>query len=236
MADDDDRRAVSRPAGGAPAASSSEDVRRFLARVGQGTTVAGPRGRLIFALDATMSRQPTWDAACALQGEMFAAVSGLDVQLLYYRGLGECRAGRWVGDARALAALMSGIDCRGGETQIGKVLAHARREHGRRAVHALVFVGDAIEEPIDHLAALAGDLGIVGVPCFVFHEGSNRQAETGFREIARLSKGAYVRFDRAAAAELAALLRAVAVFATGGRKALAADRGAGSRLLLEQLR
>ena len=28
-------------------------------------------GWLIFALDATMSRQPTWDEACSLQGEMF---------------------------------------------------------------------------------------------------------------------------------------------------------------------
>ena len=55
-------------------------------------------GRVIFALDATASRQPTWDTACMLQAEMFretATIGGLDVQLVYYRGESECepRAG-----------------------------------------------------------------------------------------------------------------------------------------------
>jgi hypothetical protein len=66
----------------------------------------GTRGRLIFALDATRSRQPTWDIACQLQAEMFqevAAIGGLDVQLVYYRGMRECTASRWVSDGRALA-------------------------------------------------------------------------------------------------------------------------------------
>ena len=61
-------------------------------------------GRLIFALDATMSRQPTWDIACKLQGEMFEtarALGGLDVQLVYFRGFGECRASRLVARGRA---------------------------------------------------------------------------------------------------------------------------------------
>src|SRR6185295_11119732 len=86
---------------------------------------AGAKGRLIFALDATMSRQPTWDTACKLQGEMFKAagdVGGLQVQLVYFRGFGECRASKWVSDTRSLAGLMTSIDCRGGHTQIGKVL------------------------------------------------------------------------------------------------------------------
>jgi hypothetical protein len=39
------------------------------------------RCRLVFALDATASRQPTWDIAMQLQGEMFEEVSNLDVQL-----------------------------------------------------------------------------------------------------------------------------------------------------------
>jgi hypothetical protein len=56
-------------------------------------------GRLIFALDATMSRQETWDMACSMQGDMFrtvASIGGLNVQLVYYRGLDECRASHWV--------------------------------------------------------------------------------------------------------------------------------------------
>src|SRR6185312_7736003 len=159
---------------------------------------SGSRGRLIFALDATMSRQPLWDTACRLQADMFgeaSAVGGLDVQLVYYRGLSECRASRWVSDARQLGGLMERIDCRGGHTQIRKVLAHVRRETEARKVQAVVFVGDAMEEPIDDLCAAAGQLGLLGVPAFVFQEGGDAVAEQAFREIARLSRGAYCRFD-----------------------------------------
>jgi hypothetical protein len=203
---------------------------------------SGPRGRLIFALDATMSRQPLWDTACRLQADMFneaAAVGGLDVQLIYYRGLAECRASRWVSDARALGGLMEKIDCRGGHTQIGKILAHARRETEARKVQALVFVGDAMEEPIDDLCAAAGSLGLLSVPAFVFQEGHDPVAEQAFREIARLSRGAYCRFDTGAAHELAELLRAVAAYAAGGMKALAdlkARHSSGAVKLLAQLR
>lgn len=196
------------------------------------------RGRLIFALDATMSRQPTWDSALKLQAEMFEEadkVGGLDVQLVYFRGLSECRASRWVNETKGLRDLMTGIACRGGNTQIGKVLTHARKESGKRKVNVLVFVGDAQEEPIDDLAATAGELGLLGVKLFIFQEGRDPTVERGFRELARLSGGAYGRFDPNAAGQLAQLLRAAAVYAAGGLKALQKS-GAGSRRLIEQLR
>ncbi len=202
---------------------------------------AGARGRLVFALDATMSRQPTWDTACRLQADMFreaGAIGGLDIQLVYFRGMGECRSSSWVSDGTRLAELMTRIDCRGGHTQIGKVLGHARRETEKARVQALVFVGDAMEEGIDDLAAAAGELGLLGVPAFMFQEGNDPVAEQAFREIARLSRGAYCRFDTGAARELGELLRAVAVYAAGGLKALAdrsAQRDAGARKLLAQL-
>ena len=122
---------------------------------------AGARGRLVFALDATMSRQPTWDMACTLQADMFreaAALGSLDIRLVYYRGLNECRATGWISDSAQLARLMSKIDCQGGNTQIGKVLSEARREAVASAVRAVVFVGDAMEEQVDNLCAKAGEL------------------------------------------------------------------------------
>ena len=201
---------------------------------------AGQRGRLIFALDATMSRQPLWDTACRLQADMFreaAAIGGLDVQLVYYRGLAECRASRWVSDARQLGALMEKIDCRGGHTQIGKVLAHARRETEQRKVQALVFVGDAMEEPIDDLCAAAGSSA-----CSAFRPSCSRRAtiRSPSRRSARsrgCRKGAYSRFDPGSAHQLAELLRAVAAYAAGGMKALANLKArAGAVKLLEQLR
>jgi hypothetical protein len=206
------------------------------------TVTAGKRGRLIFALDATMCRQPTWDSACALQADMFreaAATGGLDIQLVYFRGLSECGASQWVADSARLAQLMSRIDCRGGHTQIGKVLYHARRENEAQKVQAVVYVGDAMEEKVDDLCAHAGDLGLRGVPVFMFQEGSDPVAESAFREVARLSRGAYCRFDAGAAHELGELLRAVAAYAAGGLKALSSlssrnDRGA--QKLLAQLK
>src|SRR3990172_7076399 len=225
-------------------ASTRPEIEAFLERVrGLGpAATAGKRGRLIFALDATMSRQPTWDTACTLQADMFreaASIGGLDIQLVYFRGLGECRASAWVAGTERLAELMSAIDCRGGHTQIGKVLSHARQEHGQQRVQALVFVGDAMEEAIDDLSTAAGELGLLGVPAFMFQEGGDPVAESAYREIARLSRGAYCRFDTGAAHELRELLRAVAAYAARGIKALAdlsARKSGGARLLLAQLK
>lgn len=225
-------------------ASSRPEISAFVEQVrALGPAGAqGKRGRLIFALDATMSRQPTWDCACALQADMFreaASAGGLDIQLVYFRGLGECRSSGWVTASERLAELMSAIDCRGGHTQIGKVLSHARQEYGKQRVQALVFVGDAMEEKIDELCAAAGELGLLGVPVFMFQEGDDSVAEQAYREIARLSRGAYCRFDTGAAHELGELLRAVAAYAAGGIKALtdlSARRSGGARRLLAQLK
>jgi hypothetical protein len=233
----------------APATSSRADLDAFLQQV----NALGPaarsndRGRLVFALDATMSRQPTWDRACVLQADMFreaaASGGGLDVQLVYYRGFGECRASPWIADAKRLGELMSRVECRSGETQIGKVLAHARREADKAEnsskIGALVFVGDAVEELLDELSAAAGDLGLRGVPAFMFQEGNDPACEAAFRAIARLSNGAYCRFTPGAADELRELLRAVAAYAGGGRQALVdlkARHSSAAVRLLEQLK
>jgi hypothetical protein len=185
----------------------------------------GARGRLIFALDATASREPSWDRACRIQGEMFeatAALGGLDVKLMYYRGFNECKASRWMSNAADLHRVMRAVSCLGGETQIERVLDHAIAETKRQRVNALVFVGDAMEESVDRLCQLAGELGLNGVPMFLFHEGDNPIAARAFRQMARLSRGAYLRFDLASADRLKDLLGAVAVYAAGGYRALTA--------------
>lgn len=221
--------------------SSAAEIADFLGKIQTYVPKTGAgNGRLIFAMDATMSRQPTWDMALSLQSEMFEAVSeigGLDVQLMYFRGFSECRASRWVSDPMALQRLMTKISCQGGHTQIGKVLSHARKQAEDGRVDALVFVGDALEEKVDDLCSRAGELGLLGVPVFLFQEGYDVNVERAFKEIARLSKGAWCRFDAGSAAQLRELLKAVAVYAAGGRKALEqlADKKV-ARVLLEQLK
>ncbi len=229
----------------APTSSSDVEVAAFVEKMkALAPSVSTGRGRLVFAMDATMSRQPTWDMALGLQAEMFQtvkAVGGLDVQLVYFRGAGECKASRWVADPDQLARLMTSVSCQGGFTQIEKVLVHARTETTKRRVNALVYVGDSMEEEIDALCGRAGELSLLGVPVFLFQEGDDRSASTTFGEVARLTKGAHCRFDKGSADQLKALLKAVAVYAAGGRVALEhlgqqQRDGGGARRLLGQMR
>lgn len=221
--------------------SSASDVAAFLKSAK--STGGGNSGRLIFSMDATMSRQASWDRACTIQGDMFSSiddVASLSVQLVYFRGFGECRASKWVNNSAALGDLMTRIDCRGGQTQIGKVLSHANRETKKGRVAALVFIGDAMEENVDRLCKLAGELGLKGMKMFMFLEGNDPIAESSFRELARLTGGAFMRLSSSSAKDLSQLLSAVAVYASGGQKALETrlkengDRN--SRLLLEQIK
>ncbi len=205
--------------------SSSSEVDEFLKQVelAPRPVASASRGRLIFGMDATASREPMWDQACHIQSEMFSATAaqgGLDVQMCFYRGFHQFYASKWVSSADALHRLMSSVKCIGGLTQVGRLLDHTLRETGKQRVNALVFVGDAMEEDIDRLSDKAGHLGLNGVPAFMFHEGYDPNAERAFREIAKLSRGAYCRFDASSAQQLRDLLAAVAVYASGGRKAL----------------
>lgn len=221
--------------------SDSRDVDAFLSKVAATPSrrPAGARGRLMFAMDATASRQPTWDTAAHIQSEMFsetAALGGLDIQLAFFRGFGEFKVGRWTDDAGELQRLMSSVFCLAGETQIAKVLQHAVNAAKKERLNALIHVGDCVEEDVDRLGAIAGELGLLGVPAFMFHEGHDPVGRFAFEQIAKLTGGACVSFDRASADTLRKLLAAVAVYAAGGRRALEdrAKREGGAVLRLTQ--
>ncbi len=204
--------------------ASEGEVGAFLRQVAKTPVRAvGGRGRLIFAMDATASRKPTWDRAVRIQAAMFsesADLGGLEVQLCHYGGVRGFECSPWYQEAAALRNCMTGVSCTAGLTQIGRVLRHAGEESQRGKVNALVFVGDCVEENPDELAGLAGQLGLLGLPAFVFQEGSDPEAERSFRRIARLSGGAYCRFDASSPQTLHDLLSAVAVYAVGGHAAL----------------
>lgn len=214
MADDDNL----------PAKSSTGDIKAFVEQAKRmPVRTGGARGRLIFALDATASRQPTWDRACTIQGDMFQAadaVGGLEVQLCFYRGHGEFSVSPWYNSSLELVRRMSSVFCLGGLTQIGKVLRHVARETRKSKVNALVFIGDCVEEDPDRLSHLAGQVGILGVPAFMFYEGGDPTTIRVFKQIAQLTRGAACPFDQSSAGQLRDLLSAVAVYAAGGWHAL----------------
>ena len=205
--------------------NGAEDIAAFV-EAAKKVPAAGAsgRGRLIFALDATMSRQPTWDLAQSLQAKMFEAagsLGGLDVQLVYFRGFNECRASNFVSGGQGLKDLMSRIEVRGGSTQIGRVLAHALSEAKRAKVAALIFIGDAMEENPDRLASLGGELALLGVKAFMFQEGGDPAARRTFGEIARLTGGRLWRLRRRR------LGAAGGAFARGGGLCRGRPRGSG---------
>jgi hypothetical protein len=202
--------------------SSHREINQFLDKMARIPASSGA-GRLVFALDATASREPTWDHACQLQSEMFEqtrTLGGLFVQLCYYRGYREFHASAWLCNTDRLMQQMNTVRCLGGHTQIAALLKHVRDETRRQRVQALVFIGDCVEEPVDDLCQLAGELGLLQVPVFVFHEGHDRAAARAFKQISQLSGGAYCQFDHNSPRLLQELLAAVAVYASGGRKAL----------------
>ena len=208
-----------------PTLKQSSDVTVFLDKVSKTPVrrTPGEAGRLIFGMDATASREPTWDKACHLQGQMFDAtadVGDLAVQLCYYRGFNEFKHSAWCSSARDLLNEMSAVRCLGGHTQIKRVLNHASAEHRRQQIKAVVFVGDAVEENPDELCHMAGQLGVMKVPLFTFQEGQEPAVRSTFQQMAQLSGGAFAPFNLSSAAELKNLLAAVAVYAAGGRKAL----------------
>lgn len=220
--------------------ANRQQVDQFLQQV---ATTPSPqqRGRLVFAMDATASRQQMWDQACRLQGDMFLKTRGmgnLNVQIAFYRGYDEFRVAPWHSTPEKLLNAMQTVSCLGGKTQIRKVLQHAIDEHHRQPIQALVFVGDCVEEPVDLLAQFAGKLGIMSVPIFIFQEGDDANARFAFSQLAKLSGGAHCQFDASSAQQLGDMLNAVAVYATGGYKALMNSNASPSvvKQLTQQLR
>jgi len=202
----------------------------------------GGRGRILFAMDATASREPTWDAATSQQGEMFVAASelgGIDVRLAFYRGYDEFKVSRWTSDGRELARLMGSVRCLAGRTQIARLLRYAGEQKRESRLDVVVFVGDCCEEDVDEVGHVAGELGLLGLPVFVFQEGDDRTASRLFPQIAKLTRGAWCKFDRTSPDQLRRLLGAVAAYAAGGREALlkyGKDKAGPVALLTSQLK
>ena len=208
-----------------PQKSNRVEVDAFLKRVKDFPIVKPDQkhSRLLFGIDATASREPLWDQACHVQGQMFKetmSLGGLNIQLVYYRGFMEFTAIPWANNSENLLSHMTAIRCAAGQTQIAKVLRHGILETNKTPIKAIIFVGDAMEEDPNLLNSLAGQLGILDVPIMMFQDGYDSSTERAFRDVARLSNGAFCQFDSSSAGRLKDLLCAVAVFAAGGHKAL----------------
>ncbi len=224
-----------------PASEVSKQVDSFLStakNLPQTRAEAGATHRIMLALDATASRQPTWDMACALHAEIFLAASDVGevaVQLLFYRGLAELKKSSWVRSRQRLLELMQRVSCAGGLTQIGRLLKEAAREASAHPVKALIFVGDCFEEAEDEVLRVAGQLRLLNLPVIMLQEGYDAEASSVFSKIAKLSGGAHLPFASGSAEHLRRLLGAAVSFAVGGRERLLRQDTSTARQLLGQL-
>jgi hypothetical protein len=184
---------------------------------------------MIFAMDATASRKPTWEMAGKLHREMGAALGNLTLQLVFFCAA-ECKASEWVMGGQRLAELMTAVRCAAGVTQIGRVLRHVLGESGKHTIRALVYVGDCCEESGDELCALAMQLKQQKVPIFLFHEAPDLgeirdvDAEPIFRRLAEITDGIYAFFDAGSAEQLRKLLMGAAEYAVGKHQSIGALR------------
>lgn len=215
--------------------SDSLSVQEFLSKSEKLATQpsTGNAGRLLFAMDATASRERTWDMACQIQADMFMStrsLGSLAISLCYYRGYNEFHYFDWTQDAAQLRDQMLQVHCLAGQTQVKHTLDHALKTCVKQKIKAVVFVGDCFEESIDTVAVSAGKLGMLGVPVFIFHEGNDAVAQNAFKHIAELTNGAYCSFDQNSVAQLKELLCAVAAFAVGGISALEKQTKQGNSL------
>ena len=198
------------------------DVHRFLQEVEKHPLKALSDNKLIFALDATASRELTWDLASSLHAELFTAAksANLAVQLVHFGGFNQFQASPWNSSPEQLLRNMQQVRCLGGMTQIRRVLSHILNESSTdQFVKAAVYIGDMCEEPMAEILNTAGQLGLRQVPVFVFQEGNERYATEVFRSIAERSGGAHMPFESGSAAQLAELLNAAVVYATEGLEA-----------------
>ena len=208
--------------------------------------VAGT-SRVVLAL-AHHGCSPGWDRAKLLQGQMFTAAggSGLEMKFAYYgpdnaAGVRRCRiTKRWITDPTDMANLMDRVECSCGcYVNIRDVLAQAASEAEDRPLRAVIIIGDAFHDDpdgLDEAAIAANQLRRAGTRVFLIQLGDDPTTARRLQYLARVSGGAYFRFDpRTQERQFADMWEAMSAYTTGGEEAVKATRGQAATLLLEQL-
>lgn len=200
---------------------------------------ANAQNRLIFSLDATASREPTWHVARSMHRALFDIATEdttFALQLCYFRGLMEFEATPWMTQPGPLLDALNAVYCKRGATQIERMLRHALAEfEGSSSIKAIVYIGDACEENSDTLNALAVQCRLAKRPLLLFQEGRDATASLCFASMAALSNGAHLQLDDASGDRLRELLRSAVRFVLGGRKALQGSPHESDKLLLNKL-
>lgn len=204
----------------------------------QPPAVTGTRPRLIFAVDATASREPAWAAARQVTDALVKALPGeLDVALAIHGGGRVHTFTNFTNNPATLRDQAAGIVCQAGYTKLLPILATSLQQP---MVRVVIYIGDVFEESASEGRRLADSLKAQNTKLIVLHDtaepGARRDAEV-FWDLAKRTGGCVIPFDANAPHKLRDLLSAVAVYAVGGEKRLRAESKnlPGAVALLEHL-
>ena len=196
------------------------------------------RPRLVFAVDATASREPAWAAARQVTDALVKALPGeLDVALAVHGGSRVHTFTAFTNDPATLRDRTAGVTCEAGLTRLLPILSASLKQP---SVRVIVYIGDVFEENVTQGRGLADSLGQRGAKLIVLHDtadpSARRDAEL-FWDLAKRTGGCVLPFDVNAPGRLRDILSAVAVYAVGGEKLLREKRHAlpGAVALLDHL-
>jgi hypothetical protein len=199
----------------------------------QAAPVPARRPRLVFAVDATASRQATWDSAKQITDRMFDAIPGaLDVALAVH---GADQVHTWTefgADVARFRAQAAAVRCESGHTRLCELMQRTLDAGG---VKVMSYIGDAFEESPDEAFALADRCKLRGIKLVILADQADAPTLRVFRELADRTGGALLDFRSGELDLMGEVLGAVAALAIGGRKLLESKRTAGARLLLSHL-
>lgn len=196
------------------------------------------RPRLVFAFDATASREPAWDTAREVTDALFTALPGeLDVALAVHGGGQVHTFTDFSPDVHLFRDQAASVRCQAGSTALVSLMEKVRMHAG---VKVLLYIGDCFEEVPSAALEQADALRLRGVRTILFHDASTGDptARAVFEEIARRTGGVCLDFHDSNPADLRDILEAVAVLAYGGIKLLEQKKGLlpGARRLLPYLK
>jgi len=192
------------------------------------------RPRLVFGVDATASREPTWASAKSITDRMFEAIPGaLDVALAVH-GAGQVHTfTEFSADVDQFRRQASAVRCQAGNTQLCELMQRTLDAGG---VRVMSYVGDAFEESRAEAYALADRFRLRGIKAVLLADAADEATLEVFREIADRTGGAVLDFRATELGLMGDLLAAVATLAIGGRKLLSTKTTPGARLLLGSMK
>lgn len=184
-----------------------------------------PDTNIGFIIDATASRQDTWDTAQKTQAAMLSELANgfadrVTIELVTFGGdvlNAPTQAVSHIDAAKRLAE----VECKAGSTQfIDALQPFVERKDNR--TKSIIIVGDFFEENIETVYDVARKLAQKKIKIFTFQEGhyDNDDTETFFRELARITGGAYAKFG--SPVQLSKLCADVIDLTLGGCNALRA--------------